>query len=109
MPGTLLFHGNQRQRGKESLLLPEMAGTGPHILGKQKMAILGTSGAGKTFTMQLMALRMRRKGIPIFMGFIVMGNALRIVGMYHGFVQKLPLLMAHVRNQQAEKDMEPGW
>ena len=30
------------------------------------MAILGTSGAGKTFTLQLMALRMRRKGIPIF-------------------------------------------
>lgn len=30
------------------------------------MAILGTSGAGKTFTMQLMALRMRPKGIPIF-------------------------------------------
>ena len=30
------------------------------------MALLGTSGAGKTFTMQLMALRMRRKGIPIF-------------------------------------------
>lgn len=30
------------------------------------ISILGTSGAGKTFTMQLMALRMRRKGIPIF-------------------------------------------
>lgn len=30
------------------------------------MAILGTSGADKTFTMQLMALRMRRKGIPVF-------------------------------------------
>ena len=30
------------------------------------MAILWTSGAGKTFTMQLMALRTRRKGIPIF-------------------------------------------
>ncbi|MDR1204541.1 MAG: ATP-binding protein [Peptococcaceae bacterium] len=30
------------------------------------MAILGTSGAGKTFTMQLMALRMRRKGIQAF-------------------------------------------
>lgn len=30
------------------------------------MAILGTSGAGKTFTMQLMALRMRRKGIPVY-------------------------------------------
>ena len=30
------------------------------------MAILGTSGAGKTFSMQLMALRMRRKGIQVF-------------------------------------------
>ena len=30
------------------------------------MAILGTSGASKTFTMQLMALRMRRKGIQVF-------------------------------------------
>ena len=26
------------------------------------LAIIGTSGAGKTFTMQLLALRMRRKG-----------------------------------------------
>jgi hypothetical protein len=30
------------------------------------IAIMGTSGAGKTFTMQLMALRMRRKGIQVF-------------------------------------------
>lgn len=30
------------------------------------LAILGTSGAGKTFTMELMALRMRRKGIQVF-------------------------------------------
>ena len=30
------------------------------------MAILGTSGAGKTFTMQLMALRMRREGTQVF-------------------------------------------
>ena len=30
------------------------------------MALLGTSGAGKTFTMQLMALRMRRKGTQVF-------------------------------------------
>ena len=30
------------------------------------MVILGTSGAGKTFLMQLLALRMRRKGIPVF-------------------------------------------
>ena len=30
------------------------------------MVILGTSGAGKTFTLQLMALRMRRKNIQVF-------------------------------------------
>ena len=36
------------------------------IYKNANMAILGTSGAGKTFTMQLMALRMRRKNIPIF-------------------------------------------
>ena len=30
------------------------------------IAIVGTSGAGKSFTMQLMALRMRRKGIQVF-------------------------------------------
>ena len=36
------------------------------IYKNANMAILGTSGAGKTFTMQLMSLRMRRKNIPIF-------------------------------------------
>ena len=36
------------------------------IYKNANMAILGTSGAGMTFTMQLMALRMRRKNIPIF-------------------------------------------
>mgnify|MGYP004512907725 FL=1 len=30
------------------------------------IAILGTSGAGKSFTMQLMATRMRRKGVQVF-------------------------------------------
>ena len=30
------------------------------------ISIMGTSGAGKTFTLQLMALRMRRKGIQVF-------------------------------------------
>ncbi|MCM1489186.1 MAG: PrgI family protein, partial [Firmicutes bacterium] len=30
------------------------------------ISIMGTSGAGKTFTMQLMGLRMRRKGIQVF-------------------------------------------
>ncbi len=33
---------------------------------KANIAILGTSGAGKSFTMQLMATRMRRKGIQVF-------------------------------------------
>ena len=37
-----------------------------HIYRNANMAILGTSGAGKTFTLQLMALRMRRKGIQVF-------------------------------------------
>ena len=36
------------------------------IYKNANMAILGTSGAGKSFTMQLMATRMRRKGIQIF-------------------------------------------
>ena len=36
------------------------------IYKNANISILGTSGAGKTFTMQLMALRMRRKNIPIF-------------------------------------------
>ena len=36
------------------------------IYKNANMAILGTRGAGKTFTMQLMALRMRRKNIPVF-------------------------------------------
>jgi type IV secretory pathway VirB4 component len=36
------------------------------IYKNANLAILGTSGAGKTFTLQLMALRMRRKGIQVF-------------------------------------------
>ena len=36
------------------------------IYKNANIAILGTSGAGKTFTMQLMALRMRRKGTQVF-------------------------------------------
>ena len=36
------------------------------IYKNANMAILGTSGAGKTFTLQLMRLRMRRKNIPVF-------------------------------------------
>ncbi len=36
------------------------------IYKNANISILGTSGAGKTFLMQLMALRMRRKGIQVF-------------------------------------------
>lgn len=36
------------------------------IYKNANIAILGTSGAGKTFTMQLMALRMRRRSIQVF-------------------------------------------
>lgn len=36
------------------------------IYKNANVAILGTSGAGKTFTLQLMALRMRRKNIQVF-------------------------------------------
>ena len=36
------------------------------IYKNANISILGTSGAGKTFSLQLMALRMRRKNIPIF-------------------------------------------
>lgn len=36
------------------------------IYKNANMAILGTSGAGKTFTMQLMALRLREKNIQVF-------------------------------------------
>ena len=36
------------------------------IYKNANIAILGTSGAGKTFCLQLMALRMRRKNIQVF-------------------------------------------
>lgn len=36
------------------------------IYKNANMAIIGTTGSGKTFTMQLMALRMRRKNIQVF-------------------------------------------
>lgn len=36
------------------------------IYKNANILILGTSGAGKTFTLQLVALRMRRKGIQVF-------------------------------------------
>lgn len=44
------------------------------IYKNANMAILGTSGLGKTFTMQLMALRMRRKNIQTFIIAPLKGN-----------------------------------
>lgn len=45
-----------------------------NIYKNANMAILGTSGSGKTFTMQLMALRMRRKNIQTFIIAPLKGN-----------------------------------
>ena len=36
-----------------------------------------------------------------------MGDALFVVGVDQGLVQKLAFFMVHIRDQQAEKDMEP--
>ena len=47
------------------------------IYKNANMAILGTSGAGKTFTMQLMALRMRQRGIQVFFLIPEKGHELR--------------------------------
>ncbi len=44
------------------------------IYKNANMAILGTSGSGKTFTMQLMALRMRQKNIQTFIIAPLKGN-----------------------------------
>ena len=36
-----------------------------------------------------------------------MRNALLGIGADHGFIEKLPFLMVHVGDQQAEKNMKP--
>lgn len=51
-------------RTNSSLVLVDIFNT--EIYKNANITILGTSGAGKTFTMQLMALRMRRKHIQVF-------------------------------------------
>lgn len=51
-------------KANSSLVIVDIFNT--KIYKNANMAILGTSGAGKTFTMQLMALRMRRKNIQVF-------------------------------------------
>ena len=42
--------------------------------GNQFQTLLGVTGSGKTFTMQLMALRMRRKNIQTFIIAPLKGN-----------------------------------
>lgn len=51
-------------KANSSLVIVDIFNT--KIYKNANIAILGTSGAGKTFTMQLMALRMRRKNIQVF-------------------------------------------
>lgn len=51
-------------KANNSLVIVDIFNT--QIYKNANIAILGTSGAGKTFTMQLMALRMRRKNIQVF-------------------------------------------
>lgn len=51
-------------KANSSLVIVDIFNT--QIYKNANIAILGTSGAGKTFTLQLMALRMRRKNIQVF-------------------------------------------
>ena len=51
-------------KANKSLVIVDIFNT--KIYKNANIAILGTSGAGKTFTMQLMALRLRRKNVQVF-------------------------------------------
>ena len=51
-------------KANSSLVLVDIFNTA--VYKNANMVIFGTSGSGKTFTMQLMALRMRRKNIQVF-------------------------------------------
>lgn len=51
-------------KANNSLVIANIFNT--EVYKNANMSILGTSGSGKTFTMQLMALRMRRKNIQVF-------------------------------------------
>ena len=61
-PNGILI-GVNRHNGSAVML--DIFNTKKHI--NANMALLGTSGAGKTFTLQLLASRMRLQGIPIMM------------------------------------------
>ena len=51
-------------KANNSLVIVDIFNT--KIYKNANIAILGTSGAGKTFTMQLVALRLRRKNVQVF-------------------------------------------
>ena len=44
--------------------------------------------------------------IRIVQGCVVMGDSFCVVGSDHGIIKKLPFLVVHIRDQQAEKDMK---
>ena len=64
VPVETIKHGVIYTRDNNSLIIVDIFDS--RVYKNANIAILGTSGAGKSFTMQLMATRMRRKGIQVF-------------------------------------------
>lgn len=62
-------------RGNSSLCIVDFFNTKVHK--NANLVLLGTSGAGKTFTMQLLALRMRMRGIQSFIVAPIKGHEFR--------------------------------
>ena len=62
-------------RGNNSLCIVDFFNTRVHK--NANLVLLGTSGAGKTFTMQLLALRMRMRGIQSFIVAPIKGHEFR--------------------------------
>lgn len=62
-------------RGNNSLCIVDFFNTKVHK--NANLVLLGTSGAGKTFTMQLLALRMRMRGIQSFIVAPIKGHEFR--------------------------------
>src|SRR5699024_4476492 len=62
-------------RGNNSLCIVDFFNTKVHK--NANLNLLGTSGAGKTFTMQLLALRMRMRGIQCFILAPIKGHEFR--------------------------------
>lgn len=69
-------------RGNNSLCIVDFFNTKVHK--NANLVLLGTSGAGKTFTMQLLALRMRMRGIQSFIVAPIKGHEFRRACAYIG-------------------------